>query len=100
MAGDEWELLAPIVPPKTWAAGVTDERSRDARWEESRPADVYDLVPPGSVLPTGTGVVPPYAIRPTAGQSVEITISRIGTLRNPVAAGAASEDRTEETAHG
>lgn len=226
-----WELLMPIVPPETWAAGVTYERSREARLEESRAADVYDLVyeakrpelflkdaggrrtvgpgqpirlrsdatwtvpepelavvlgtdgsplavtvgndvssrdieganplylpqakiyggacalgptllvpvdwsvpfdielrilgadgepvfegrtstdrmrrplaelveflrrdnpiPPGSVLLTGTGVVPPYAIRLTAGQSVEITISRIGTLRNPVAASAAPED--------
>ena len=229
--GPPWELLAPIVPPETWAAGVTYERSRDARLEESRLADVYDLVyeaqrpelflkdaggrrtvgpdqpirirsdatwtvpepelavvlgtdgsplavtvgndvssrdieganplylpqakiyggacalgptllvpvdwsvpfdidlrilgadggsvfeghtstdrmrrplgdlleflrrdnpvPPGSVLLTGTGVVPPYAIRLAAGQSVEITISRIGTLRNPVAASAVSED--------
>ena len=40
------ELLAPIVPPETWAAGVTYERSRDARVEESRvdARDVYTLV--------------------------------------------------------
>src|SRR2546426_6639016 len=31
-----FELLAPLVPPETWAAGVTYERSRDARVEESR----------------------------------------------------------------
>ena len=37
-------LLAPLVPPETWAAGVTYERSRDARLEESQVADVYDLV--------------------------------------------------------
>ncbi|MDQ2968039.1 MAG: fumarylacetoacetate hydrolase family protein [Actinomycetota bacterium] len=40
------ELLAPLVPPETWAAGVTYERSRDARVDESRTEarDVYSLV--------------------------------------------------------
>jgi len=40
------ELLSPLVPPETWAAGVTYERSRDARVEESRvdARDVYTLV--------------------------------------------------------
>jgi 2-dehydro-3-deoxy-D-arabinonate dehydratase len=41
-----FELLAPLVPPETWAAGVTYERSRDARVEESQveARDVYSLV--------------------------------------------------------
>jgi 2-dehydro-3-deoxy-D-arabinonate dehydratase len=41
-----FELLAPLVPPETWAAGVTYERSRDARVDESRveARDVYSLV--------------------------------------------------------
>src|SRR5207247_7501201 len=41
-----FELLAPIVPPETWAAGVTYERSRDARVDESmvEARDVYSLV--------------------------------------------------------
>jgi 2-dehydro-3-deoxy-D-arabinonate dehydratase len=39
-----WKLLAPVVAPETWAAGVTYQRSRDARLEESQVADVYDLV--------------------------------------------------------
>jgi 2-dehydro-3-deoxy-D-arabinonate dehydratase len=40
------ELLAPIDAPETWAAGVTYERSRDARVDESRTdaRDVYSLV--------------------------------------------------------
>lgn len=40
------ELLAPLVPPETWAAGVTYERSRDARVDESQveARDVYSLV--------------------------------------------------------
>jgi 2-dehydro-3-deoxy-D-arabinonate dehydratase len=41
-----FELLAPLDPPETWAAGVTYERSRDARVDESRveARDVYSLV--------------------------------------------------------
>jgi 2-dehydro-3-deoxy-D-arabinonate dehydratase len=41
-----FDLLAPLVPPETWAAGVTYERSRDARVDESRveARDVYSLV--------------------------------------------------------
>jgi 2-dehydro-3-deoxy-D-arabinonate dehydratase len=40
------ELLSPLVPPEIWAAGVTYERSRDARMEESTvdARDVYSLV--------------------------------------------------------
>jgi 2-dehydro-3-deoxy-D-arabinonate dehydratase len=41
---EPWTLLAPLVAPETWAAGVTYERSRDARLRESSVADVYDLV--------------------------------------------------------
>jgi 2-dehydro-3-deoxy-D-arabinonate dehydratase len=41
-----FELLVPLEPPETWAAGVTYERSRDARVDESRigARDVYGLV--------------------------------------------------------
>ena len=39
-----WRLLAPVESAETWAAGVTYERSRDARIEESRVEDVYSLV--------------------------------------------------------
>jgi len=41
-----FDLLAPLVPPETWAAGVTYERSRDARVDESQveARDVYSLV--------------------------------------------------------
>lgn len=41
---EPWRLLTPIIAPETWAAGVTYERSRDARLRESSVADVYDLV--------------------------------------------------------
>jgi 2-dehydro-3-deoxy-D-arabinonate dehydratase len=38
-----YELLLPIEPPEIWCAGVTYERSRDARIEESG-SDVYARV--------------------------------------------------------
>jgi 2-dehydro-3-deoxy-D-arabinonate dehydratase len=39
-----YELLIPVEPPEVWCAGVTYERSRDARVEESQVQDVYSLV--------------------------------------------------------
>jgi 2-dehydro-3-deoxy-D-arabinonate dehydratase len=39
-----YELLLPLAPPEIWCAGVTYERSRDARVEESAVRDVYSLV--------------------------------------------------------
>jgi 2-dehydro-3-deoxy-D-arabinonate dehydratase len=235
---EPWGLLAPLVAPETWAAGVTYERSREARMHESQAADVYDLVygaerpelflkdaagrrtvgpgdpiatradaswtvpepelavvlgvggaplavtigndvssrdieganplylpqakiyagacalgpallvpvdwrmpfdielrllgpegdavfegrtstanmrrsidelieflrrdnpvPAGSVLLTGTGIVPPDGVTLTQGQAVEITIPGVGTLRNPVAAHGSSAEREEETVH-
>ncbi len=39
-----YELLIPIEPPEIWCAGVTYERSRDARIDESTVKDVYALV--------------------------------------------------------
>lgn len=40
---EPYALLIPVEPPEVWCAGVTYERSRDARIEESR-VDVYSLV--------------------------------------------------------
>ncbi len=39
-----YELLIPVDAPEVWCAGVTYERSRDARIEESTIKDVYSLV--------------------------------------------------------
>ncbi len=39
-----WRILAPVDEQEIWAAGVTYERSRDARMEESAEASVYDRV--------------------------------------------------------
>jgi len=41
---EPYELLIPLEPPEVWCAGVTYERSRDARVEESAAEDVYTLV--------------------------------------------------------
>ena len=40
---EPWQLLLPVEPPEVWCAGVTYERSRDARVEESG-SDVYTRV--------------------------------------------------------
>ena len=41
---DAYELVIPVEPPEVWCAGVTYERSRDARVDESTVKDVYTLV--------------------------------------------------------
>ena len=41
---EPWTLLLPVEPPEVWCAGVTYERSRDARVGESAAKDVYELV--------------------------------------------------------
>jgi 2-dehydro-3-deoxy-D-arabinonate dehydratase len=41
---EPYELVLPLEPPEVWCAGVTYERSRDARIEESAARDVYSLV--------------------------------------------------------
>jgi len=41
---DAYDLVIPVEPPEVWCAGVTYERSRDARIEESTVKDVYALV--------------------------------------------------------
>jgi 2-dehydro-3-deoxy-D-arabinonate dehydratase len=41
---EPYELLIPLEPPEVWCAGVTYERSRDARIEEAAVKDVYTLV--------------------------------------------------------
>ena len=41
---DAYDLLMPVEPPEVWCAGVTYQRSRDARIEESTVKDVYSLV--------------------------------------------------------
>jgi 2-dehydro-3-deoxy-D-arabinonate dehydratase len=38
------DVTLPLDPPEVWCAGVTYERSREARVEETRVQDVYSLV--------------------------------------------------------
>jgi 2-dehydro-3-deoxy-D-arabinonate dehydratase len=51
-------------------------------------------VPPGSVMLTGTGLVPPDDFTLEPGQRVEIHVPGIGTLVNPV--GRAADLMAEE----
>ena len=44
----------------------------------------HNPVPAGSVLLTGTGIVPPDHVTLAAGHVVTIRIEGIGELRNPV----------------
>ena len=37
-------LLLPVVPPEVWAAGVTYERSREARLAETTTVGIYDKI--------------------------------------------------------
>jgi 2-dehydro-3-deoxy-D-arabinonate dehydratase len=41
---EPYRVVLPLEPPEVWCAGVTYERSREARVEESAVADVYSLV--------------------------------------------------------
>lgn len=56
-------------------------------------------VPAGSVLLTGTGIVPPDEVTLQPQQSVEIRIPGIGVLRNPVAPATEANHSQEARAH-
>ncbi|HZO62150.1 MAG TPA: fumarylacetoacetate hydrolase family protein [Gaiellaceae bacterium] len=56
-------------------------------------------VPPGSVLLTGTGLVPPDGFTLEPGQTVEITVPPIGTLTNPVVSAAELTTRARSVTH-
>jgi 2-dehydro-3-deoxy-D-arabinonate dehydratase len=43
-----------------------------------------NIIPPGTVAMTGTGIVPPDDFTLKGGEVVEIWVEKIGTLRNPV----------------
>jgi 2-dehydro-3-deoxy-D-arabinonate dehydratase len=53
-------------------------------------------VPNGSILFTGTGLVPPEDFTLTPGHTVEITVPEIGTLTNPVASATELAKTTKE----
>jgi 2-dehydro-3-deoxy-D-arabinonate dehydratase len=63
--------------------GETSTRNMKRTLEELREYLLRDNpVPPGSVLMTGTGIVPPDDFSLQNNDIVEITIEKIGTLRN------------------
>jgi 2-dehydro-3-deoxy-D-arabinonate dehydratase len=55
-------------------------------------------VPDGSILFTGTGLVPPDDFTLEPGHAVEITVPEIGTLRNPVVSATELAKRTRSEA--
>ena len=56
-------------------------------------------VPDGSILFTGTGLVPPDDFTLEPGHTVDITVPEIGTLTNPVASATELATRTRSEAH-
>jgi len=56
-------------------------------------------VPAGSVLLTGTGLVPPDDFTLEPGHTVEITVPEIGTLTNPVVSATQLTTRARSKAH-
>jgi 2-dehydro-3-deoxy-D-arabinonate dehydratase len=56
-------------------------------------------VPAGSVMFTGTGLVPPDDFTLQPGHTVEITVPEIGTLSNPVASATELTTRARSEAH-
>jgi 2-dehydro-3-deoxy-D-arabinonate dehydratase len=89
---DDWEAPFPIRLRITDAAGAELFAGETSTGRMKRsPLELAEWVmrdnpvPPGSVLLTGTGLVPPdeYTLEP--GHTVEITIDGIGVLTNTVA---------------
>jgi 2-dehydro-3-deoxy-D-arabinonate dehydratase len=87
-AEDVFELTLRIVAEdgaELFAGGASTARMRRS-FEELVSWLVRDNpVPPGTVLLTGTGIVPPDDFTLLPGHRVEIHVPGIGTLSNPVA---------------
>jgi 2-dehydro-3-deoxy-D-arabinonate dehydratase len=90
---DDWDAAFPIRMRILAADGgeVFSGETSTARMKRS-PRELASWVmrdnpiPPGSVLLTGTGLVPPDAYTLEPGHTVEIEINGIGMLSNTVAA--------------
>ena len=88
---DEWppefEIRCRIVGAGgslVWEGETSTARMRRS-WDELVSWLLRDNpVPPGTVLLTGTGLVPPDEVALAPGQRVEVAVSGIGTLENPV----------------
>jgi 2-dehydro-3-deoxy-D-arabinonate dehydratase len=71
-----------------WAGATSTEQMRRSFDELVAYVVRENPVPPGSVLLTGTGLVPPDEVALAPGHVCEVEVSGIGTLRNPVGAAA------------
>jgi 2-dehydro-3-deoxy-D-arabinonate dehydratase len=74
---DEWGRI--VFEGETFTARMRRTYSELVRW-----LLIDNPVPPGSVLLTGTGLVPPDSFNLVPGHFVEIHVPEIGTLVNPV----------------
>ena len=100
---EDWEAPLAIEMTIRDAQGATlfEGATSTARMKRSFPDLVSWLVrdnpvPPGSVLLTGTGLVPPDDFTLLPGHVVEIHVPEIGTLTNPVVRAADLLERTPD----
>jgi 2-dehydro-3-deoxy-D-arabinonate dehydratase len=74
---DQWGQI--VFEGETFTARMRRTFAELVRW-----LLIDNPVPPGSVLLTGTGLVPPDSFTLLPGHFVEIHVPEIGTLTNPV----------------
>ncbi len=74
---DEWGRI--VFEGETFTARMNRSFAELVEW-----LLIDNPVPPGSVLLTGTGLVPPDSFTLLPGHFVEIHVPEIGTLVNPV----------------
>jgi 2-dehydro-3-deoxy-D-arabinonate dehydratase len=103
---DEWDAPLEIRMRITDAGGAElfAGETSTAKMRRSFPELVEWLlrdnpVPDGSILFTGTGLVPPDDFTLEPGHTVQITVPQIGTLTNPVASATELAMRTRSEAH-
>jgi 2-dehydro-3-deoxy-D-arabinonate dehydratase len=103
------DLLAPVESQEVWAAGVTYERSREARMEESAEADIYAKVyeadrPELFFKAPGWRVVPPgsqVGVRPDSTWDVpEPELAILSNSRGEVVAYSIGNDMSSRSIEG
>jgi 2-dehydro-3-deoxy-D-arabinonate dehydratase len=103
------DLLAPVESQEVWAAGVTYERSREARMEESAEADIYAKVyeadrPELFFKAPGWRVVPPgsqVGVRPDSTWNVpEPELAILSNSRGEVVAYSIGNDMSSRSIEG
>jgi len=103
---DDWEAPLEIHMRITGSGGeeLFSGETSTSRMRRSFPELVEWLlrdnpVPDGSILFTGTGLVPGDDFTLEPGHTVEITVPEIGTLRNPVASATELAEKIRSEAH-